>query len=270
MHLLYSRFITKALRSQNLIDFSEPFLGRRNHGFIMDKTTGQKMSKSKGQAIDPDEQVKKYGADAVRMYFAFLGPYDQNYFWNSDGLLGVRRFLDRVWNFVQNYSDKKLKVADNPKIAVILNRAVKEVAEQIKSHKFNTGVSHLMKLLNALEEASGGQKLAKEQYEVLLKLIAPYAPHMTEEMYQSVLGNETSIHLEKWPEFDEALLLDELVTLIIQVNGKFRDSIIVKRGLAEEEVKKIVLANKKAERAMEGKEIKKFIYIQDRLTNIVV
>ncbi len=110
MHLLYSRFITKALRSLNLINFSEPFLGRRNHGFIMDSTTRQKKSKSKAQAKDPDEQVVKYGADAVRMYFAFMGPYDQNYSWNSDGLLGVRRFLDRVWNFVEKIKDKKLKL----------------------------------------------------------------------------------------------------------------------------------------------------------------
>lgn len=270
MHLLYSRFITKALRSQNLIDFSEPFLGRRNHGFIMDKTTGQKMSKSKGQAVDPDIEVTKHGADAVRMYFAFLGPYDQNYDWNSDSLIGVRRFLDRVWNFVQNYNDKKLKIADSSKVALALNRATKEIAEQIKLHKFNTGVSNLMKLLNSLEEASAGHKISKEHYEIILKLIAPYAPHMAEELWQSTLKNETSVHLEKWPEVDETLLMEESVTLVIQVNGKFRDSVDIKRGLPEEEVKKIVMSNEKAQRAIEGKEIKKFIYIQDKLTNIVV
>ncbi|MDZ4209791.1 MAG: class I tRNA ligase family protein, partial [Candidatus Curtissbacteria bacterium] len=269
MHLLYSRFITKALRSQNLIDFSEPFLGRRNHGFIFGPD-GQKMSKSKGNVVDPDEQVAKFGADTMRMYFAFMGPYDQNYAWNFDSVLGVRRFLDRVWNFVQNYNDKKLEIADNKQILISLNRAVKEIAEQIKLHKFNTGVSNLMKLLNSLEEVSGGQKLSKDQYEILLKLIAPYAPHLTEELWMEVLGNETSIHLEKWPEFNEALLLEESVTLVIQVNSRVRDTMSIKRGLSEDEVKKMVLANEKVKKEIEGKEIKKFVYIQDKLTNIVV
>ncbi|MBP9821970.1 MAG: leucine--tRNA ligase [Candidatus Pacebacteria bacterium] len=269
MHLLYSRFITKALRSQNLVDFSEPFLGRRNHGFIFGPD-GQKMSKSKGNVVDPDEQVEKFGADTIRTYFAFMGPYDQNYNWNFDGVLGVRRFLDRFWNFVQSYSDKKLKVSENAKIKIVLNRAVKEIADQIKSHKFNTGVSHLMKLLNALDEERAGAKLSKEQYESMVKLIAPYAPHMAEELWMKTLGNESSVHVERWPEFDEALLLEESISLVIQVNGKFRDTISAKRGLSEEEVKVMVLANEKVKKEIEGKEIKKFVYVQDKLTNIVV
>jgi leucyl-tRNA synthetase len=269
MHLLYSRFITKALRSLNLIDFSEPFLGRRNHGFIMDSTTGQKMSKSKGQAVDPDKEVEKYGADAVRMYFAFLGPYDQNYDWNSDNLVGVRRFLDRVWNFVSRYADKKLAVADDQEIDAVLNRTVKEVGDQIKFHKFNTGVSSLMKLLNALEEKVGVQKLSKEQYETLLKLLAPFAPHITEELWQNVLGNETSIHSESWPEFDEQLLMEESVTLVVQVNGRVRDTMNIKRGLSESEARELVMGNEKVQKALDGKEIKKFIYVPDKLTNIV-
>lgn len=263
MHLLYSRFITKALRSQNLIDFSEPFLGRRNHGFILDSTTGQKMSKSKGQAVDPDEQVAKYGADTMRMYFAFMGPYDQNYAWNFDSVLGVRRFLDRVWNFV----NKQTKSAsDSKEIKIKLNRAIKEIGEQIKQHKFNTGVSGLMKLLNELENS----ELSDAGCESFVKLLAPYAPHIAEELWMEVLGNKTSVHLEKWPEVDEALLLEELVTLVIQVNSKVRDTMSVKRGLSEDEVKKIVLANEKVKKEITGKEIKKFIYIQDRLTNIGV
>jgi len=269
MHLLYSRFITKALNSQNLVEFSEPFLGRRNHGVILG-SDNQKMSKSKGNVVDPDEQVEKFGADTVRMYFAFMGPYDQNYSWNFESVMGVRRFLDRVWNFVGRYSDKKLEISNNSKINIALNRAAKEMAEQIKLHKFNTGVSHLMKLLNTLEEASNGQKLTKGDYEALLKLIAPFAPHITEELWQEVLENKTSVHQEKWPEFDEALLLEESVTLVIQVNGKFRDSIKVKRGLSEEEVKKIAMANGKVQKAINNKEVKKFVYIQDKLTNIVV
>ena len=284
MHLLYSRFITKALRSQNLIDFSEPFLGRRNHGFIFGPD-GQKMSKSRGNVVDPDEQVSKYGADTMRMYFAFMGPYDQNYAFNFDGVLGVRRFLDRFWNFVQRYKENKprresvgeptgasaLKIADNPKINLVLNKSVKEIGEQIKQHKFNTGVSGLMKLLNALDELVGlDGKLETVNYKLIVKLLAPYAPHMAEELWQTTLGNKTSVHLERWPEVDDNLLAEELVTLVVQVNGKFRDSIEMKRGLPEEDVKKMVLENKKIQKEIVGKEIKKFIYIQDKLINIVV
>ena len=271
MHLLYARFMTKALCSLNLINFSEPFLGRRNHGMILGPD-GRKMSKSWGNVVDPDVEVSKYGADAVRMYLAFLGPYAETTFpWNSDSVHGVYRFLQRVWNFVQNHTDKKLKVADNPKINLVLNKTVKEIGEQIKQHKFNTGVSGLMKLLNALDELVGlGHKLEARNYEIILKLLAPYAPHIAEELWQGVLGHETSVHLEKWPEFDEALLLDELVTLVLQVNSKVRDTISVKRGLSEDEVKKMVMANEKVKKAMEGKEIKKFIYIKDKLVNLVI
>ena len=273
MHLLYSRFIIKALCSQNLVDFSEPFLGRRNHGFIFGPD-GQKMSKSRGNVVDPDEQVAKYGVDTMRMYFAFMGPYDQNYAFNFDGVLGVRRFLDRVWNLLQPVSSIKYQVLseDNTKkVDILLHKSVKKIGEDIKAHKFNTGVSELMKLVNKFEEfRNQGYLIPNTKYVILLKLLAPYAPHIAEELWQGVLRNETSVHLEKWPEFDEALLAEELVTLVIQVNGKFRDSIVVKRGLSEDEVKALALASEKVKKAIEGKEIKKFIYIQDKLVNMVI
>ncbi len=282
MHLLYSRFITKALNSQNLVEFSEPFLGRRNHGVILGPNN-QKMSKSKGNVVDPDEQVEKFGADTVRMYFAFMGPYDQNYSWNFEGVVGVRRFLDRVWNFTNKLiTDNKKLITEPVETRVAIHKAIKNIGEAVKSHKFNVGVSELMKCLNAIENS----ELSVLSYQSFVKLLAPFAPHIAEELWfrlqmqsrildsQSESGqvpeNYTSIHAEKWPEFDEALLLEESATLVIQVNGKFRDSIKVKRGLSEEEIKKIVLANEKVQKAIDNKEIKKFVYIQDKLTNIVV
>jgi len=266
MHLLYSRFITKALRSQNLIDFSEPFLGRRNHGFIFGPD-GQKMSKSRGNVVDPDEQVAKYGADTMRMYFAFMGPYDQNYAFNFDGVLGVRRFLDRVWNFTNKLitGNNKL-ITESAETKIAIHKAIKNIGEAVKLHKFNVGVSELMKCLNAIENS----ELSVLSYKLFVKLLAPFAPHIAEELWQGVLGNETSVHLEKWPELDEALLLEELVTLVVQVNSRVRDTISVKQGLTEEEVKKMVLENEKVKKEISNKEIKKFIYIQDKLTNIVV
>jgi leucyl-tRNA synthetase len=270
MHLLYSRFITKALCSLNLVDFSEPFLGRRNHGFIMDITTGEKMSKSRGQAVDPDEQVQKYGADTVRMYFAFLGPYDQNYFWNFESIQGVHRFLNRVWDFVGRSSDKKLPEKDSREINIALNRTVKEVGEQIRQHKFNTGVSALMKLLNELEKLADGGKLSQEQYSLLVKILAPYAPHIAEELWQSILGHDTSVHLESWPEYDKEILAQEKVSVVVQVNGKMRGTLEVERGLPEEEVRSQALASDKVIQAIAGAEVKKTIYVQDRLINFVI
>ena len=273
MHLLYARFITKALNSLGHVEFSEPFISRRNHGVIMGPD-GKRMSKSRGNVVDPDGEVAAYGADIVRMNFAFLGPFDQDYAWNPDGLAGIQRFLNRVWNFVSRYSDNQLSIIDNQLIHRVLNRAIKEVGDQIKHHKFNTGVSSLMKLLNELDgqtlQGETLKKISKSQYEVLLKLLAPFAPHIAEELWIETLSHETSIHLESWPEYDEALLQDEMVTVVVQVNGKVRDSIIVKRGLIEAEVKELVLANEKIKKHLEGREIKKLIHIPDKLVNIVV
>ena len=262
MHLLYSRFITKALNDLGYLDFSEPYLTRRNHGVVLD-LSGQKMSKSKGNAADPDGEVIKYGADSVRMYLAFAGPYDQNIIWNTDGLIGVFRFLNRVWNFISEPEEPKTV---DKEVDRIINKAVKEIGDDIGNLKFNTGVSGLMKLLNAIED----KWLTKKQYGTFLKLLAPFTPHIAEELWQTVLKNKKSIHLEKWPKYDETLLTDELSELVIQINGVKRDVLKVTKGLSEEELKSIVFANEKIKKYLVGKEIKKFIYVQNRLINMVI
>ena len=262
MHLLYSRFITKALYDLGCLDFSEPYLARRNHGVILD-LTGQKMSKSKGNATDPDKEVSKYGADSVRMYLAFAGPYDQNIIWSAEGLVGIFRFLNRVWNFIGEPVEPK--TADK-EVDKILNKFTKEIGDDIKDLKFNTGVSGLMKLLNAIED----KWLTKKQYGTFLKLLAPFAPHIAEELWQTVLKNKKSIHLEKWPKYNEALLSDEPIELVIQINGVKREVLKITKGLSEEDVKRIVLDNENVKKHLAGKEIKKFIYIKDRLVNVVV
>ncbi|HAU07543.1 MAG: Leucine-tRNA ligase [Candidatus Yanofskybacteria bacterium GW2011_GWF1_44_227] len=270
MHLLYSRFFTKALHSLGYVKFDEPFLGRVNHGIILGPD-GQKMSKSRGNVVDPDVEVKNYGADTVRMYLSFMGPYEQGGPWDPKGINGVSRFLNRIWNFVSRHEDKKLKVYEKPEIDVEIARAIKNVGGDIKELKFNTGVSGLMKMLNSLEEITGEEyKLSKEQYELILKVVAPYAPHIAEELWQEVLGNEKSIHLESWPKFDETLLKEESFNLVIQINGKVRDAILMKAGLPEDEVKKLVMANEKIQKYIDGQVIKKFIYIQGRVANIVI
>ena len=262
MHLLYARFITKALHNLGVVDFSEPFLSRRNHGVIMGPD-GKRMSKSRGNVVDPDAEVAKYGADTVRMNFAFLGPFEQDYAWNPKNISGTGRFLNRVWNFINKLEEPK---ETNKEAERVINKYVKEIGDDIKNMKFNTGVSGLMKLLNELED----KWLTAKQYETFLKLLAPFAPHIAEELWQEVLGNKSSVHLEAWPDYDETLLAEETVTVAIQINGKLRDTVQVKKGLAEDDIKKLVLSREKIKNYLEGKEVRKFIYIQNRLTNIVI
>ncbi|OGM96918.1 MAG: leucine--tRNA ligase [Candidatus Yanofskybacteria bacterium RIFCSPHIGHO2_02_FULL_38_22b] len=261
MHLLYARFITKALQGLSLVDFNEPFTSRRNHGVIMGPD-GKRMSKSRGNVVDPDVEVKKYGTDAVRINFAFMGPFDQDYTWNNSSINGIVRFLNRVWEFVNRYDDD---IKPNPQAIKILNKFTKEIGGDVKELKFNTGVSGLMKLLNELES----HKISKSEYETLLKLLAPFAPHIAEELWQNVLKNRKSVHLEKWPEYDEKLIAEEKIKLVVQVNGKIRDTIEVKKGLSENEVKKIVLASENVKKHVSVTP-KKVVYVQDRIINFVI
>ncbi|OGN14320.1 MAG: leucine--tRNA ligase [Candidatus Yanofskybacteria bacterium RIFCSPHIGHO2_02_FULL_43_22] len=284
MHLLYARFITKALNKLGVINFSEPFLSRRNHGVIMGPD-GKRMSKSRDNVVDPDAEVKKYGSDVVRMNFAFLGPFEQDYAWNPKNISGIYRFLNRVWNFINKLEEPK---ETNKEAERIIHKYIKEIGDDIKSMKFNTGVSGLMKLLNELED----KWLTTKQYETFLKLLAPFAPHIAEELWSRLTSrqggisqsrildllsksgqvpkNYKSIHLQPWPDYDETLLAEETVTVAIQINGKLRDTVQVKKGLAEDDIKKLVLSREKIKNYLEGKEVRKFIYIQNRLTNIVI
>jgi len=267
MHLLYARFITKALHGLGLVSFNEPFLSRRNHGVIMGPD-GKRMSKSRGNVVDPDVEVKKHGADVVRINFAFMGPFDQDYAWNNSSINGIIRFLNRVWNYVGRYD---MDIKPNLEAQKILNKYTKEIGEDIKRMSFNTGVSGLMKLLNELES----HEVSKKEYETLLKLVAPFAPHLAEELWSrlhsqsgQISKNYKSIHLEKWPEYDEKLLTEEKIKLVVQVNGRFRDTIEVNRGLSEDEARKLAVASENVKKHIAG-EIKKVIYVKDRIINFV-
>lgn len=263
MHLLYARFVTKALNSLNIVEFSEPFLSRRNHGVIMGPD-GKRMSKSRGNVVDPDSEVKKYGADVIRINFAFLGPFDQDYSWNPNSLNGISRFLNRVWNFADkgNY----IGAEENKETLRALNKAIKNITDDVKDFKFNTAVSELMILMNTIEKY--GADIGT--FKTFIKILSPFAPHLAEEIWIDVLKNKTSIHLEAWPEYDEKLLAQEKINLVVQINGKIKDLIEVKPGLSEEEIKEIVMTSDKIKKQIEGKTIKKFIYIRNKLTNLVI
>jgi leucyl-tRNA synthetase len=265
MHLLYSRFFTKALFDLGLIDFDEPFTIRINHGVILE--AGQKMSKSRGNVIDPDELVKKYGADAVRMHLAFMGPYDQGGPWNPGGINGVYRFLNRAWTMAQTIGSKKRPAGTGAKeLKTVLNKAIKKVGGDISDLKFNTAVSELMKLLNELEEKGADRK----SFEQFLKLLSPFAPHLAEDIWQNVLGHKKSIHLEKWPDYDKKLIAEELVSIVVQVGGRARSVISLPADSGEEEVKKLALADEKTKKHLASREIRKTIFVKNRLINFVV
>jgi len=279
MHLLYARFIIKALNKLGIVNFSEPFLSRRNHGVIMG-SDGKRMSKSRGNVVDPDVEVAKYGADTVRMNFAFLGPFEQDYAWNFNNISGISRFLDRVWNLYQRQEISRQKRAspkagnkkqvESKEFKIKLHQTIKKVGGDISELKFNTCVSELMKLLNEAEKEPG---LSPVSCRLLLLLLAPFAPHIAEELWHQLATSDkrqaTSIHLEAWPDYDETLLAEEMATVAIQVNGKLRDTVQVKKGLAENDIKTLVLNREKIKNYLEGKDVKKIIHIQDRLVNVV-
>ncbi len=293
MHLLYSRFWVKALYDLGLVKENEAYVDRRNRGLILGPD-GQKMSKSRGNVVDPDEIVERLGADTVRLYLAFMGPYGVtvNYPWDPNGVVGVRRFLERVWKLQYKVSpplqggvaESRGGVESNPtpppvgtspnlgeeKIQTLLHKTIKGVTEDIAEFKFNTAISKMMILTNALEKE---EKVAITSFTALLKLLSPFAPHMTEELWSNVNGqmsDVTSIHLSDWPKYDPAKIVDEEVTIVVQVNGKVRADFTVPTDSAEEDVKEKALSHDKIKPLTEGKEVKKVIYVKNKLVSIVI
>jgi leucyl-tRNA synthetase len=263
MHLLYSRFWHKALFDLGLVQDSEPYKRRMNRSLIMG-TDGQKMSKSRGNVIDPDEVVTRLGADTVRMYLAFIGPYNEvsGYPWNPDGVVGIRRFLERVWRI--NFIPRPRPGIPRPRLGIVLNQTIKKVGEDIGLMKFNTAISSLMILLNEIEKEG---EIGAEQWGIFLRLLAPFAPHIAEELWQET-GFKTSIHTEKWPLFDRALLKEESVTIAIQVNGKTRGDVQVPAGSDNDTIE--TAARGAVGSRLSGNVIIRTIFVPNRLINFVL
>jgi leucyl-tRNA synthetase len=262
MHLLYSRFWHKVLFDLGLVKDSEPYRKRMNRGLILGPD-GQKMSKSRGNVIDPDKEVERLGADTLRMYLAFIGPYNVpgNYPWNLDAAIGTRRFLEHIW-FMAGEVRKDKSHHDQ----VLMNQTIKKVSEDIAALKFNTAVSSLMIWLKEREKSGAG--FSKSEFEILLLLLAPFAPHLTEELW-SELGHEDSIHLQKWPEYDPKLILADQVTMAIQINGKLRGKIEVPRDSDEEFLIQEALALPEVQKWLKGEKPKKTIVVPNRLISLV-
>ncbi len=258
LHLLYSRFWHKFLFDLKLVPNSEPYQKRTSHGLILAEG-GVKMSKSKPETIiNPDKIVELYGADTLRLYEMFMGPFEQAVAWNTESIIGPRRFLERVWKLSDNLNLSG-RTEEN------LANAVKKITDDLEALKFNTAVSGLMILLNSFEKNG----VNKEGYETFLKLLAPFAPHITEELWQK-LGNNNSIHTEKWPEMTVDNSIPAEVKIVIQVNGTVRDTLIVKADDDQEKVQNMALQSPKVQKWVDNKEVKKVVYIPRRLLNFVI
>ncbi len=258
MHLLYSRFWVKALYDLGLVKETESYRMRRNRGLILGPD-GNKMSKSKGNVIDPDEIVSRLGADTVRLYLAFMGPYGVtgNYPWDQNGVVGVHRFLERVWKL-------KEKIGAG-KSTNLLHKTIKKMAEDIEEYKFNTAISAMMILLNAWEKE---EAVLLEEYKQLVQVLAPFAPHMTEELWH-MLGESESVHLSQWPAYDSARIIDDTVMLGVQINGKVRGELLVTATMTTEEIETAALALPKIQGHLSGLQVNKIIVIPGRVINIV-
>jgi len=262
LHLMYARFFTKALRDMGYASFDEPFIKLRHPGLIM-ASDGRKMSKSLGNVINPDEMVETFGADSTRMYEMFMGPFNQPIAWSVDNIVGVRRFIERVWKI-------KEKVSDDAETSVgavsLLHKTIKKVSDDIEDFKFNTAVSSLMILVNEFDKQ---KKISSKDFRLLLKILSPFAPHVSEELWFD-LGEGGSVVVEKWPDYDEKKIVSEGFDIAVQVNGKVRGSFHIDSEIGEEEIKNQAMKVESVRKWISGESIKKVIYVENKLVNIVV
>ena len=277
MHLLYSRFFIKALRDMGLVEFDEPFLRLFNQGFILGEDH-EKMSKSRGNVVNPDEVVGQLGADAVRCFLMFIGPWDQGGPWSDVGINGVARWFNRVWGIVErDPSDLDTSpVVDDQSVREtlrLLHQTIRKCYSDLDRFKFNTAIAALMELVNHLSkvwaEASVDSVTWRECVEKFLLVLAPIAPHIAEELWERT-GHGYSIHQQSFPKWDEDLAAEEKITLVVQVNGRVRDRIEVPVGIDEAAAQEVALASTKVRAYTEGKTLNKAIYVPGKLVNVVV
>ncbi len=261
LHLLYSRFWNKFLFDIGLVPTSEPYKKRTSHGLILAEG-GEKMSKSKGNVVNPDNIIERFGADTLRVYEMFMGPFEQAIAWSEDSLVGPRRFIEKVWKLKEKVIDSKEEFFGSPN----LHKTIKKVTNDIELMNFNTAISNMMIFVNALEKQ---EKVFQDEYEALLKLLNPFAPHITEEIWHE-LGHVTLLGFESWPDFDENKLEDNEVTIGVQINGKLRATLVLDSNSGEEETRLKALALPELAKWLEGQTPKKVIVVLGKIVNIVV
>lgn len=282
LHLLYSRFVTKVLRDAGAVNFDEPFTNLLTQGMVI--KDGAKMSKSKGNVVSPEEIIARYGADTARLFILFAAPPERDLEWSDQGVEGAYRFLNRVWRLILSFSEK-IKAAsgaydiaaltpEEKELRRVLHVTIAKVTEDVKERfTFNTALSSIMELVNAFygfqDAADVNSHLIRETALDLVKLLAPFAPHITEELWQR-LGGEKSVHIQPWPAYEEAAMRQDEVEIVLQINGKVRDKIVVAAELDAAGMEQAALAQPRVKQYTEGKTIVKVIAIPGKLVNIVV
>ena len=276
-HLLYARFWNMFLNDRKMVDVREPFKGLRYNGYILAED-GTKMSKSKGNVVDPVDLIDQgYGADSVRMYELFIGPYEQDSNWNPTGIDGCKRFLNRVFTLVQEHIDAKGSAAGDSALETALasatHKALKKVTVDTEKFSFNTAIAAMMEAVNEMYKLKVDLPVGSIEWDqnikILVLMLAPYAPHLAEELWQQ-LGETESVHISQWPEFNPDLVQDEIITIVLQINGKVRASIEVPADSTQDEISKLAQGNENIVRHLEGKELVKTIYVAGKLVNFVV
>ncbi len=266
LHLLYSRFIYKFLADLGVVPGCEPYARRHSHGVVLGPDN-QKMSKSKGNVINPDEIIKAYGVDAYRLYESFMGPFEQMIAWSDEGVEGCYRFLKRVWQLTR---EKTSREKTNPELLKALHKTIKKVGEDLENLKFNTAIAAMMEFINVWQADARG--LQRSDLEKFLLILAPFAPYLTEELWCENLGNQFSIHQQRWPSFEAKKLEEKTVMILIEINGKLKGKTTIDFNLRNEqnEVEKRALSQEKIEKDLLGKKVKKTIFIPGRLINFVI
>lgn len=279
MHLIYTRFIKKALRDMGYIDYSEPFKKLVHQGKILG-TDGNKMSKSKGNTVNPDDLVEKYGSDTVRMYLMFAFKYSEGGAWQNEGIVAMHKYLKRVEEYFEKIIEDKtnnkineIETSEIKKLDYNINRVIKAVTNDVENLEFNTAIARLMEMTNEMQKSYLNNGVSNKLLEVsktFLVLLSIFAPHLADEIYSKLENKEIIYINEAWPKYDESKLVLDEIKLPIQINGKIRDLLYVPADITEEEIKKIISKNEKVQKYLEGKNIIKEIYIKNRIYNIVV
>ncbi len=262
LHLLYSRFWHKFLYDIGVVPTKEPYAKRTSHGMILG-SNGEKMSKSKGNVINPDDIVNEFGADTFRIYEMFMGPFDQTAPWSMESIRGCNKFLDRVWNMQDILVDGN---SYSPELEKMMNKSIKKVTEDIEEMKFNTAVSTFMTMVNEFYKI---KKINIAEFSTFLQLLNPFAPHITEELYERI-GNKTTIANSKWPTYDDEKILDDKIEIPVQINGKLKSTINVSIDISESDLKNLIHDLPNIKNCTQGKTIVKEIYIKNKIYNIVI
>ncbi|MGB6406651.1 MAG: leucine--tRNA ligase, partial [Planococcus donghaensis] len=267
LHLLYARFWHKVLYDIGVVSTKEPFQKLFNQGMILGEGN-EKMSKSKGNVVNPDQIIESHGADTLRMYEMFMGPLEASIAWSTNGLDGSRRFLDRIWRLLMDEEQLSAKITDSNdgKLEKVYHQTVKKVTDDFEGLRFNTAISQMMVFIN---EGYKVDSIPKEYVEGFVKLLSPIAPHVAEELWEK-LGHEGSVTYENWPQYDESKMIDDVIQVVVQVNGKVKTKLAIAKDSTKEELEAAALADDNVQKATDGKQIRKVIVIPGKLVNIVV